>query len=72
MLINTTLNRSGRVATIMSAELLKKLCTAVTTIGPDVLGFTTAEIGLHSIQSGAAMAMYLNHIPIFMLMLLGQ
>jgi hypothetical protein len=52
-------------------ELLKKLRMATTAVGPDTLGFTAKEIGLHSARSGAAMAMYLAHIPVFTIMLLG-
>jgi len=53
-------------------ELLKKLRLAATAVGPDVLGFTMKEIGLHSARSGAAMAMYLAHVPVFTIMLLGR
>jgi hypothetical protein len=53
-------------------ELLKKLRLAATAVGPDTLGFTAKEIGLHSARSGAAMAMYLAHIPVFTIMLLGH
>ena len=51
-LINTILNRSGRVTTIMSTELLKKLQAGATAIGPAVLGFTAAEIGLLQFRVG--------------------
>jgi hypothetical protein len=43
---------------------------AATAVGSDSLGFTAKEIGLHSARSGAAMAMYLAHVPIFAIMLL--
>jgi hypothetical protein len=36
------------------------------------LGFSAKEIGLHSARSGAAMAMYLAHVPVFTIMLLGR
>jgi len=45
---------------------------ATTAVGPDTLSFTAKEIGLHSARSGAAMAMYLVHIPVFTIMLLGR
>jgi len=40
-------------------ELLKKLRFAATALGPDILGFTANQIGLHSARSGTAMAMFL-------------
>jgi hypothetical protein len=53
-------------------ELLKKLCLAGTSIGPDILGFTADQIELHSARSGAAMAMVLAGVPVFTVMLLGR
>jgi hypothetical protein len=53
-------------------ELLKRLRLAATSIGPEILGFTAAQIGLHSARSGAAMAMYLAGVPVFTIMLLGR
>jgi hypothetical protein len=41
-------------------------------LGPDVLGFTPDQIGLHSARSGAAMAMFLAGIPVFTIMLMGR
>jgi hypothetical protein len=35
------------------------------------LGFNPTKIGTHSIQSGAAMAMYLASVPAFMIMFIG-
>ena len=48
-----------------------KLWAAVTTIGPDLVGLHAKEIGLHLLRSGAVMAMYLNQIPVFTIMLVG-
>jgi hypothetical protein len=45
---------------------------AATSLGLDILGFTSDQIGLHSACSGAAMAMYLVGIPVFTIMLLGR
>jgi hypothetical protein len=36
------------------------------------LGFGPNDIGLHSLRSGAAMAMYLFAVPVFTIMLLGR
>ena len=35
-------------------------------------GLSSKDIGLHSIRSSAAMAMYLNSIPVYTIMLLGR
>jgi len=45
---------------------------ATTTIGPDVLGFSPSDIGLHSARSRAVMAMYLSGMPVFTILLLGR
>ena len=40
--------------------------------GEDVLGFAPANIGTHSICSGAAMHMYLAQVPTFSIMMIGR
>jgi hypothetical protein len=70
--VNKFVNSDNRVNFFTGTELLKKLRLATTAVGPDTLGFTAKEIGLHSARSGAAMAMYLAHIPVFTIMLLGR
>jgi len=64
-------SESGKTHTFTGAELLKRLRFATTSIGSESLGFTAKEVGLHSARSGAAMAMYLAHVPVFTIMLLG-
>jgi len=41
-------------------------------MGEDELGFSPSAIGTHSNRSVAAMAMYLNGIPVYTIMLLGR
>jgi len=53
-------------------ELLKRLRLAATSIGPDVLGLTADQNGLHWARSGAAMATNLAGVPVFTIMLLGH
>ena len=36
------------------------------------LGFKASDIGTHSIRSGAAMAMYLDKVPVYTIMLIGR
>jgi hypothetical protein len=73
---STTVNtyqfsKSEKTHTFTGAELLKRLRFATTSIGSESLGFTAKEVGLHSAHSGAAMAMYLAHVTVFTIMLLG-
>jgi hypothetical protein len=53
----------------MISNLLKD---GVVDIGETKLGIQCLEVGTHSIQSGAAMAMYLAGVPIFSIMLIGR
>ncbi len=53
-------------------DLLAHLRRAADSLGPNVLGYTSDQIGLHSARSGAAMAMYLAGIPVYTIMLLGR
>ena len=50
----------------------KTLRTVVLALGSDQLGFTADKIGTHSLQSGAAMQMYLGGIPVYTIMLIGR
>jgi len=50
-------------------QLLKWLRLAAKMLGPDKLGFSPNQIGLHSARSGAAMAMYPAGVPVFRIML---
>jgi hypothetical protein len=70
--INTFYLDNNKVHEFTGSELLKRLHAATTSIGPDTLGFTAKEIGLHSARSGAAMAMYLAGVPVFTIMMLGR
>jgi hypothetical protein len=72
MMVNSFLLTDGSIHLFTGTELLKKLRRAATALGPDVLGFTSSQIGLHSARSGAAMAMYLTGVPAFTIMLLGR
>jgi len=70
--VNTFRLDNGKIHYFTGTKLLKRLRLAVTALGPDPLGLTASEIGLHSARSGAAMAMYLAHVPVFTIMLLGR
>lgn len=70
--VNTFQSKPGKLHYFSGPELLSRLRIAADSIGPDDLGFTSDQIGLHSARSGAAMAMYLAGVPIFTIMLLGR
>jgi hypothetical protein len=57
---------------IASAEILTTLKVAVDAVGVDVLGFTSDEIGTHSVRSSLAMMMYLAKEQIYTIMLVGR
>ena len=64
--------RNDRIEHITSAEMVKALRAAVTSIGEEVLGIKAEDIGTHSIRSGAAMAMYLGECPVYTIMMIGR
>ena len=48
------------------------LCDFIMSIAIGNYGLTAEEIGLHSMHSSSAMAMYLHGVPVYTIMLLGQ
>ena len=57
---------------ITSKPILQHLRLACSPYGSSCLGFEPHEVGTHSLQSGAAMEMYLGEIPVYTLMLIGR
>jgi hypothetical protein len=45
---------------------------SVRAIGEDVLNIKADEVGTHSLRSGAAMAMFLGGLPVYLIMLMGR
>jgi len=70
--VNTFMHSNSQLHIFSGQELLQRLRQAAASLGPDVLGFSSSDIGLHSACSRAAMAMYLSGIPVFTIMLLGH
>jgi hypothetical protein len=70
--VNTVMTLDGKLALIDSKQILHTLRAAAMAIGVNDLGFHPNEIGLHSLRSGAAMAMYLAGVPVFSIMLQGR
>jgi hypothetical protein len=62
----------GKLKELTSRVMNILLKATVSSIGEDKLGFGPDDIGTHSIRSGAAMAMYLDGVPVFTIMLMGR
>ena len=57
---------------ISGSNVVQSLWAGAHAIGETTLGFKISDIGTHSIRSGAAMAMYLDKIPVYTIMLIGR
>ena len=57
---------------ITTTEILIDLRCSVDAIGVDILGFTSDEIGTHSVRASLAMMMYLAKEQIYTIMLVGR
>ena len=57
---------------IRPSEVLVDLRCSVDAIGKDVLGFTSDEVGTHSVRASLAMMMYLAREQIYTIMLVGR
>ena len=62
----------GKTKEIASSHIRIKLRTSVKAIREDKLGFTTDDIGCHSLRSGAAMAMKVSGVSEYTIMLIGR
>jgi hypothetical protein len=65
------LQENGTFADLHSKTALMMLRQSLRTIDSESLNIKAEECGLHSLRSSAAMAMYLNGIPVYTIMLLG-
>ena len=57
---------------VTSTHMINALRDAVGAIGEAKLGIKKEDVGTHLIRLGAAMAMYLEECPVFMIMLIGR
>lgn len=57
---------------ITPTEVLITLRSSVDCIGTDILGFSSKDIGTHSIRASLAMMMYLAKEPTYTIMLIGR
>ncbi len=63
---------NNRITHVMSQDVINALQDAVVAIGEHQLGINKEDIGMHSIRSGATMAMYLGECAIHTIMLIGR
>ena len=63
---------SKRATSISNTEIGTDIKAAVDAIGPNILGFTSDDVGTHSNRAGFAMMMYLSGQPVYTIMLLGR
>ena len=68
----TFMDSKGNLVQIQSTQVRDWLKTVVNLIGVDVLGFTSDDVGLHSIRSGGAMAMFLSKTSTIIMMRVGR
>jgi len=66
------LSDDGKATDINSIQVLARLRAIAVLIGKEVLGFTELDIGLHSIRSGGAMAMFLSGISTIIIKRVGR
>jgi hypothetical protein len=55
-----------------ASSMTKLIRKAADHIGAENLGFHSSDLGTHSIRSGAAMAMHLDAVPTYSIMLIGR
>ena len=66
------LSQEGKITHINSAQALPRLRAVVDIMGKGALGFTKEDVGLHSIRSGGAMAMFLAGTRTIIIMRIGR
>ena len=64
--------RNKRIQHITSEEMIASLRAAVEAIGEKIFCFKSSEIRTHSIRSGAAMVMFLDEIPVYVITMIGR
>ena len=69
MFINTFYSRN-QYFEVTGEDMKNSLRASASVFGESKLGFKIKDIGTHSIRSGAAMAMYLDEVPVYIIMLI--
>jgi hypothetical protein len=64
--------KPGTHSNVTDRDMIQLIRAAARDIGKDRLGFDPEELGTHSIRSGAAMAMHLDNVQVYTIMLIGR
>ena len=70
--INLIMSNKGTTFEISSASIRKDIKNVVKIMGPKILGFTSDDVGTHSIRSGGAMALHLANVSPLTIMMIGR
>ena len=62
----------GHISHLTASYARSRVRAIVKIMGENMLGFTADEMGLHSIRSGGAMAMFLSGTPVVVIMRVGR
>ena len=62
--------RNNRIKQVTSKDMVNALRAAVACIGEEKLGISQEDIGMHSIRSGVAIAIYLGECPVYVIMMI--
>jgi hypothetical protein len=62
----------SRITHVTGKQVANVLKDTVRAIGENVLNIKADEVGTHSLRSGAAMAMFLGGLPVYLIMLMGR
>jgi hypothetical protein len=68
----STVWHHGKAHHVTSKDITNALRDGITVFGSDKLRIAPCKIGMHSICSGAAMAMYLGGVPVFAIKIIGR
>ena len=68
----STILVNGKLSSLRSSTILLKIRSIISIMGEERTGLLPKDVGTHSIRSGGAMAMYLEHIQPFTIMLIGR
>ena len=66
------MSNRGTPFEISSASIRKDIKNVVNIMGPKILGFTSDDVGTHSIRSGGAMALHLANVSSLTIMMIGR
>ena len=69
--VNTFQDKS-KTFEISGSDAISSLQAAAQAIGEGSRSFKPTDIGTHSLRSGAVMAMYLDEVPVYTIMLIGR